>query len=335
MKNLAKLYFLIFILSFGNSAFAATQYSVSPLVIDIDAEARDILTRTITITNTGTSPATLYPTVNNISLDDGGIVREFLSPVETDRTQTLSSWLEFSRRGINLQPGTTVELPITLRVNPNPVPGTYHAFIGFGNGRNRPEAEKQVLDGKAPGSIITVTIEERKNQFLRLSQFVVDRFVTNVDNTAAVYTFVNPSEETLIPKGEIIFYDNKGREVGAVTVNNENLKIAPNEEHVFSATVPVDGLFGKYKAFLNVEYGNDQRAQIQDTSFFYIFPLKNLAIVLSVMIIVVAFFAWMLHKRFFDDDDVLDHEPLMVHVRDGVSDPKSHDIDLKNNNNEN
>ncbi len=330
-----KLIFSTFLfLVLATPVFAAPEYSISPLVIDIEAEARDILTRTITVTNTGYAPATIFPTVNNISIDDGGLIKEFLSPVETDRTQTLSSWLEFSRKGINLQAGQTVELPITLRMHPSPVPGTYHAFIGFGYGRNRPEAEKMVLSGKAPGSIITVTIEEKKNQFLKLSQFVVDRFVTSVNNNAAVYTFKNPSDETLTPKGEIIFYDNRGREVGSATVNDENLKIVPGKEHVFKTNVPVEGLFGRYKAFLNVEYGNEQKAQIQDTSFFYIFPFKSLAIILGLLITVVAGLAWFLHKKFFDEDEIHDHEPLMVHIKNGNSPPVHHDIDLKHTKNE-
>ena len=45
-------------------AEAAQSHTVAPLVIDIEVEARDIITREITLTNTGTQPLTVYPTVN-------------------------------------------------------------------------------------------------------------------------------------------------------------------------------------------------------------------------------------------------------------------------------
>lgn len=308
----------------------ATEYTVSPLVIDIDVQARDIISKTITVTNTGTNPVTLYPTVNNISLSEGGTIEEFITPVESDRTQSLSSWIEVSRLGINLAIGESKTVPITFHINPNPMAGTYHALIGFGTGRNRDEAEKQVMAGQAPASVITVTIAEKKNEFLKLAGFIVDRFVTSIDNKAAVYRFKNPGDEVLVPVGEIIFYDSTGKEVGVSPVNAEMRAISPGEEGVFETTVPVQGLFGKYKAFLSVEYGITQRASVQDTSFFYVFPLKTILIAMGIILMVVIMVAWYIHRKYFDDDDVPDDsERLMLRVRDTKSEALHHDIDLK------
>ncbi len=320
---------LTLFLSVSTFALASTSYTVSPMVIDLKSEARDIVEKEITITNTGTSPVTIYPSVNNISLQEGGTIDKFLAPVESDRTTSLASWLEISRLGIDLQPGAVKTLTLTLRVTPNPVPGTYHAFIGFGNGGNRDEAEKQVVNGQAPGIVMTVTIADNKNEFLKLSKFIISRFVTKVDNQAAVFTFKNPGDEVLVPQGEIILYDGTGKEVGTMPVNSENVSISPGGEYTFTGTVPVAGLFGKYKAFLSVEYGSTQRASLQDTSFFYVFPLKVLLILLGAFVLCVALIAWFVHKKYFDDDELIDDsERLMVHVRDSVSEPKHHDVDL-------
>ncbi|QQR65252.1 hypothetical protein IPH92_01575 [Candidatus Kaiserbacteria bacterium] len=313
----------------GANAHATTSYTVSPMVIDLKSEARDIVEKEITITNTGTAPVTIYPSVNNISLQEGGTIDKFLAPVESDRTTSLASWLEISRLGIDLQSGAAKTVKLTVRVTPNPVPGTYHAFIGFGNGGNRDEAEKQVVNGQAPGIVVTLTIADDTNEFLKLSKFIVSRFVTKVDNQAAVFTFTNPGDEVLVPQGEIILYDSTGKEVGTMPVNNENVSISPGGEYTFTGAVPTKGLFGKYKAFLSVEYGTTQRASIQDTSFFYVFPLKLLLIFLAGCILLVAVLAWYVHKKYFGEDDLDDHsERLTVHVRDSQSEPKHHDVDL-------
>ena len=311
----------------ATSAFAISSYTVSPMVMDETVEARDIISKTITIQNTGDQPLTVYPTVNNISLKEGGTIEAFLSPVESDRTTSLASWIEISRLGVDIKIGESKAIPLTLRINPEPVPGTYHAFVGFGTGRNRDVAEQQVAAGLAPGVVLNVTIEEKKNEFMKLSKFIVSRFVTSAENQAAVYTFNNPGDEPLVPKGEIILYDSTGKEVGAVAVNTENIEIPPGGEHVFTASVPTQGLFGKYKAFLSVEYGSTQRGLVQDTSYFYALPLRTILIIVLVIAIAVAAVAWYMHKKYFDEE-IDDSDRLMVHVRETQSEAKEHDIHL-------
>lgn len=307
---------------------AAVSYTVSPLVIDAEVEGRDIVEKKITITNTGNQPVTLYPTVNNISLKEGGTIDAFLTPVESDRTASLASWIEISRLGIDLQPGTSKTIDLTLRINPNPAVGTYHAFIGFGNGRNRDEAEVQVKNGNAPGTVVSVTIDDTKNVLLKLSGFIVDRFVTKQNNQAAVYTFKNPGEETLVPTGEIILYDGTGKEVAALPVNAENVSIPPGGEHSFVSAVPIEGMFGKYKAFLTVEYGGAQKGSVQDTNFFYVFPLKKMLIVLGIILLLALIGAWYFHKKYMPDEGD-DSDLLSFHVRETQSEPMHHDVDLK------
>ncbi len=321
--------FLCVFLFYPKGFVFAISYTVSPMVIDTKAVARDIITKDITITNTGETPVTVYPSVNEISLKEGGTIEAFKQAVESDRTKSVTSWIEISRLGIDLQPGTSKTIPLTIRMNPSPVPNTYHAFIGFGYGGNRDEAERQVANGQAPGTVITITIAEENREFLKLSKFIVERFVTSSNNQAATFTFTNPGDEVMTPTGEIILYDSTGKEVGALPVNTENVSIQPKAEHTFTASIPAEGKFGKYKAFLTVEYGSTQRASLQDTSFFYIFPLRMLIIMLSCFVIFVSLCAWYVHRRYFDDDmQDDDHEHLTVHVRDGHSTSKGHDLHL-------
>lgn len=309
-------------------SYGAPLYSVSPLIIDIDVEARDIIKKQITVTNTGDQQVTLFPTVNNISLKEGGTIDAFLSPVESDRTASLAAWIEISRQGIDLKPGDTKTIDVTFRISPTPVSGTYHTFIGFGYGRNRDEAEQQVKNGNAPGTVVTATIEDKKTIFLKLSGFIIDRFVTKADNQAAVYTFKNPGDEPLTPTGEIILYDGTGKEVVALPVNDEHLTINPGEEHSFVTSIPVEGMFGKYKAFLSVEYGGKQRGSVQDTNFFYVFPLKKLLIILGALLLVTVLGAWFFHKKYMPDE-LDDSEQLSFHIRDTESEARDHDLDLK------
>ena len=311
-------------------SLAAPSYTVSPLIIDLKVEARDIITKQITITNTGSEPVTVFPSVNNISITDGGRIQTFLSPAMSDRSASLASWIEISRAGIDIKIGESKTVSIVFRINPDPVPGVYHAFVGFGNGRNRDEAEAQIVRGDAPGSVATVSLVKKTTKFLKLSRFVIDRFVTSSENQAAVYKINNPSQETLVPKGEIIVYDTHGVEVASIPVNPDNISINPGENHEFATVVPTESLFGKYKAFLDVEYGDTQHASIQDTTFFYVIPFNRFLPYIGILFCLIAVGAFFVHKKYYGIDTHDDGSDFVhVHVRETVSEPKHHDIDLK------
>lgn len=310
------------------TAFAAATYSVTPLVIDEDVEPRDIIEKTITLTNTGEQPVTIYPSVNNISIDSGGGIEKFLPPVMSDQTSSLASWIEISRAGIDIKVGETKTVTLILRINPSPREGEYHAFIGFGNGRNRDEAEAMVARGDAPGTVVTVNFAEKKTILLKLSRFLIDRFVTSSENSAAAYIIKNPGDEPLVPSGEIILYDKRGVEVGSLPVNPDKIVVAPGEEKTFNTNVPTDGLFGKYKAFLSVEYGTANVASVQDTAFFYVLPLRTILMLLGIFLVLVIGISLYVHRKYYDDNDD-GSELLPVHIRETASDPLHHDIDLR------
>ncbi len=329
-NNLLRIVLSIFFV-FGcvTPAFASVSYTVSPLVIDEKVEPRDIIEKVITLKNTGDTPATIYPTVNNISLTEGGTVEEFLPQVMSDQTTSISAWIEISRAGIDLKAGESKTVKLTLRINPNVKAGEYHALVGFPYGGNRDIAERMLKNGDAPGTIVTVSIEDKKTTVLKLSRFLVDRFVTSKNNSAAAYTIKNPGDEPLVPGGEIVLYDSTGKEVGTLPVNPEHVEIPVGGEHTFEGAVPIDDLFGKYKAFLSVEYGKGNIASVQDTAFFYVLPLRTLIILILTVAVVVVLLSLYVHRKYFDDATDDGSELLPLHVRESDSDPKHHDIDLR------
>ncbi len=335
MQNFRLLFLTIALLILGISSlprisFASASYTVTPLVIDEHVEKRDIKEFTITLTNTGDTPVTIYPTVNNISVTEGGNIQEFLPRVMSDQTASLAAWIEIGRGGIDLRAGDVKTVTLTIRINPNAVHGEYHALVGFPYGGNRDEAERMVARGDAPGTIVSVSLEDKRATLLKLSRFLIDRFVTSSENAAASYSIKNPGEESLVPHGEVIFYDSRGREVGSIAVNPEEITIAPGEEHTFEARVPSEGLFGKYKAFLSVEYGSQNIASVQDTTFFYVLPMRTILIILGVLLVVVVAVSLYVHRRYFDEVVDDGSELLPVHIRENSSDPLHHDIDLRN-----
>lgn len=330
----------IFTLQLMWSPFAEANisYSVTPLIISHEVEQRDIIKEEITVTNTGQTPVTLFPMVNNITLGSDGGVEEFVPRSMADRGVSLANWIEISRRGLELMPGASETLPVTLRVNLRAEVGEYHAMVTFAHGTTRDEAERRVQHGQAgEGTIFSVTVPDDKKESLRLSKFLIKTFITQESPEDISYTLNNPGDTTIVPSGEVILYNKRGEEVRSIPLNADGNSVAPGESFAFTAGVPTEGLVGKYKAFLSLEYGSDQLASINDTAFFYIVPWKVLlayfvAIVATVLIATFVIVRRRARYEAADDDDIVD---LPLYLRDNSSDPHDRDIDLKKNGTEN
>jgi hypothetical protein len=321
---------LVFASAYPASIFASN-HIVTPLVINLDLEKRDLISDTITLTNTGDRMVRVYASVNNVAMD-GGVVDSFEQKVTADRTNTATTWIEISRKRIELGPGEVQKIPFTVRMNPETEPGDYNVFIGFAEGSNRSAAESKVAQGLAPGTIVHIAVDQTQNQFLRLEQFSIDKFITASDGESMSFTLSNPGGVEIIPAGEVIFYDNNGVEVGAIPVNSEKIKVPSNDSASFTMVIPEELTLGKYKAFLSVEYGEHLTASVHDTAFFYIVPLKQLIVIFVIVLLLAILLALYVHRRYDVGDDGDGSEYVAMYVREGKSDDQHHDIDLSKKN---
>ncbi len=323
----------LFLLSTTTLTFAAS-YSVSPLVIDRTVSPRESETVPITITNSTGGPVRLYATVNTINVDENGAITEFVEPSMVDTTVTVTSWLQISRQRIELPAGETFTTELTLKIPAKIEPGEYHAFIGFPDASNRPEAEAQVATGNVPGVVVRIAVGDDSFSLLRMSKFYIDRFITTKADRTAVITLANTGTQPVTPTGEIIFYNTKGIEVNAVPLTSESVTILEGGEASINVDLPSDLRFGKYKAFLNMQYGNNQTAQLQDTTFFYIIPIYHLLAIFMTLLVLALILALKVHRQYarVTDDDFAKIGAIPMYVRGVTSEPQDHDIDLKNQN---
>lgn len=309
-------------------AVLAAGYSVLPRVIDVAASPRDILEQKVVIKNDQPFPVTIFTFVNNVTVGLDGGVQDFVPPSMSDRTNSLSSWIEIVRAGFDIPAQGSKELPLTIRVDPHAQPGIYHAIISFGFGGNDGQASAQVSAGTAPSLLLTVTLAKPSNDSLKLQGYTVRKFVSKSAPDNLSYTLTNIGDTELRPSGDVLLYNQKGIEVGALVVNPEGKTIAPNDSATFSLSIPTEGLMGKYKAFITVRYGSNG-ASIYDTIFFYAAPLKKIIIAFGIFVVVGLMLALWVHHRYAGRsegaDDEFDDVPLErrsnssgAHVRDIV-----------------
>lgn len=323
--------FIFLVLLFAPLYSHAASYSISPLIIDLDLEKRDIVRKEITITNHDGRQIRVYPSVNEVNLDDDGTIESFVEPsMVDDRASSITSWIQISRGRVVIPPGESVTVPVTFKIHPEAKAGNYHAIIGFGSGSNQPEAQQKAMAGVAPVTAVTINIDKVQNQFLRLEKFTVERLVTNNSEGSISYVLHNPGSDPVVPAGEIIFYDNNGTEVFSQPVNSAQETVEPGDELAIVDEAPKDLKMGKYKAFLSVEYGEHLTASVHDTAFFYVLPLTQVLIIFGVIMILSIAIALYVHRRY---DVAEEYEDAMMadvplYIRTDRSQGKDHDIDL-------
>lgn len=332
MQRLTPVFTLLFLLMLPTSV-AASAITVRPFLIEETLPPRGEAIDTVKITSDyPVRKSIIYATVNEITMDEDGEIKKFVSPIMTDRTDTITSWIEVTRGRIEVKAGETVEVPVTIRVHPYAKPGVYHAFIGFVEAPNRPKAEAIAMAGDAKGVLLKVVISDQRNDDMRIASFSVDRFVTGKDGRQVSIKIENTGDIASAPTGEIIFYDSTGKEVASMPVNEEGKTVAPKEVTTLTGTIPVDNTLGRYKANVSLKYGKNQQASLFDTTYFYVLPFNVLLPIFAGILLLAIFISLWARRVFFGHEVDDDFQEVTMYVKEGHEpQPQDHDIDLKNN----
>lgn len=312
----------------------ASEYTVRPFLIDEVMEPRQQVTKPVLLSNNSTNRRYIvYATVNEITVDTAGEVKEFIPSTKADRTVTITSWIEVTRGRISIPPGENREVPLTVKVNPQAQPGEYHAFVGFVPATNRPEAEAMAMAGDVPGVILKITVSDQRKEGMRLSSFGVSRFVFGGEDRNVEIEIENTGDFSSAPTGEVILYNSRGEEVASLPINQEGNVVDPGQTEKISLALPETGLFGKLKANLVLEYGEKQRASIFDTAFFYVIPWYFVAIMAVIALLLSVIITVLFRRSFLAQTFNEDAEEVPVFIKDGHdAKPQDHDINLKSNN---
>jgi hypothetical protein len=312
----------------------ANNFVVSPLIVDVDAKQRDSFVKTVTIRNEHTAPQRYYASVHEIAVDGNGELKEFVPASMSDRSVSVTSWIEISRARIDLQPGESKELPLTIRVNQAAPAGLYHAFVGFAQASNADQAAAKVQSGLGEGVLVRIGIEALIDEGLKLNSFTTDKFSIINGRGSIKYVLENTGDTPLVPAGDIIIYDLRGRELTALPVNATNpVTIAPGEKKEFITNLPYFNRLGKHKVYLHVEYGEQNQESVYDTNFYYSVPWYYLTIIVLLLLTLVFSLSMLARRRNYDLYDPYEVEngedvPLQV-GRKRTHVDYEHDINLK------
>ncbi|MBU4217256.1 hypothetical protein L6270_05520 [Candidatus Parcubacteria bacterium] len=274
---------ILFLLFFAIGV-KADGIKVSPSVIDEKAKAKDILKYTVKIKNEKANKIELYAILFDI-LPDGS--RAILTPSELDQKTSITKWTSIKRGVISLDPGAEVEVPLQIDVNLTATPGVYHSVIAFSEGSNRAIAEVGV--SAASQILVNIEVGDQIVEKAQVEKFAASRNIFTKYPAILDLQIKNNGNVPVTPSGEILIYNRRNQQVGQVGINSLSTAIEKGSSTQFEIQWTNDaGGFGKFKAKLEAEYGNKMRRDLQDTIYFWVFPIKYL-IIFGIGLFIVTF----------------------------------------------
>jgi hypothetical protein len=273
---------------------ATTDFTVTPVVLDGKGKQREILNYKMTVTNTTNHLVSIYPWVTDVDASIGATGESDLAGTYgKDLSVSLAKWIEVTRGVVDLLPGEHREIPIMVQVHLNAKPGIYHAVIHLSHGANRREAEANT--NATNDVLINIEVLDDINERLELNMFAPEKNYFSGDSATFSYRIANIGNRGLVPHGKIHIYDRRGEEVAVIDANQEGKRLDPNAKEMIGSVWAAGDNFGRYKAMLDLQYGN--RGTIQDTVFFWIIPWKKMLSMFSMLAMVCAIIAIVLHSR--------------------------------------
>ncbi|MFH0892550.1 MAG: hypothetical protein V1867_07315 [Candidatus Falkowbacteria bacterium] len=297
---------------------ADTGVLVIPQVIDEKAKARDILEYTVKIKNNSGHQADLYALVSDLK---DGAAPDFLEAGKLDNASSLAKWVRIKRGAIQIPPGGEAEIPLTVEVNLAARPGRYHAIIVFSQGNNTTIARENYLNTNQPRLALNIEVTEDIIEKAQLTKFEASRNVYLKLPAAFTAYLSNLGNREITPQGSILIYNRKGEEVAELPVNEAGEKIAPNGSGQYESAWDVKKGFGKYKARIEIEYGEKDRRDLSDTVFFWILPLPMLLIIAGGLFLSAVILTIILFKKTYRSHHHLQNQNLpMIPEPTGVLD---------------
>jgi hypothetical protein len=312
--------FILWIPFLAAAQSSETGVTLNPHIIDAKGEAGGIFEYSIELSNQSDRKVSLYAVVNNLSAKEGR--QEFSAGASVDRSRSLANWIEVTRGVQELDPGQTKNIPIRIDVSPNAQPGEYYASVTFAAGSNRYQAEAQIEKINQPHVLVNLIIEEHIVENAQINFFRANRKVFFQYPVSFSWKVTNEGNQPIKPVGEVFIYDRRGNEVAALPVSKSD-QINPGDFSVYAADWKEKGGLGRFKAKLEMNYGQRETRDLQDAIFFWVLPWPW---VTAFFIGVVVLFSALFYLLFRKARAMHHHLPLP----ESVQEEKRGVINLKN-----
>jgi len=265
-----QIFFLIFGFSFvvftsNILAQKEVDLSVSPAVIDASAAPRAMLEYSVLLKNNTNHKLNIFPLLLDLKerekINTAGLI---------ERQYLMTKWLSINRGSVEVLPGAEKTISLDIDIPNDAIPGDYFVSITFAHGAHRLEAEENALKMNPPRLLVNLRVEDQSVEKLSILKYYPVKKISTKPNPMIGLELNNSGTVDLTPRGKVLVYNKRNQEVDAIEVNPELETVLAGEIFDFDIQLNNNLSTGKYKARLELEYGDKISRDINDTVYFIV-----------------------------------------------------------------
>lgn len=294
-------------LSFSYAGLAVADDSVvgikvQPSIIEERVDPGQVFNSVLHATNIGQEAQTFYVVKRDISgLSSDGQPNFALEGEATGFE--LSSWIKVREEPIVVLPGETKNIPFSIVIPENALPGAHLGAILMTTSVERPK-ETGISIGYQVATIINLRMSGDIVEAALLREFYTDKSIYNRPEVKFITRVENLGNTVVKPRGPIEISNMFGKNIATLIMNDSVAAILPEAARYFEAVWLGDGLsFGRYQAVLSLAYGEDEWKTISQTVSFWILPLNIIlstaGSILGLIIVIFVLVKLYIKKKLF------------------------------------
>jgi len=286
------------------SAQEGLTLSITPPLFQLNIGPGESWASSIKVVNVNPYDLTVYASPVNFEVSDEAGHSKFKPRLKTEEglSATLANWITITSDPIVVPRGKSVNVPFLVDIPADAPPGGHYAAVLVGT---------EPAKGAASGATIEVTSMVTSLFFVRvrgdikeeglIREFHSERAFYDSANVDFTLRFENKGNVHLQPQGEIAIYNMWGKERGAIPVNQKTDfgNVLPQSIRKFSFTWEGESNFfeiGRYRAIATLTFGNENRQNVNATSFFWVIPVWPTVEILGSALLFILFVAWAIRR---------------------------------------
>ncbi|MDB5254929.1 MAG: exported protein of unknown function [Candidatus Nomurabacteria bacterium] len=290
-------FLVAFCIAFFGMGVHAHATTISPARIEVAGDPGTVLKGTVTLINDQANTQTFYASYENFSAQgDNG------TPVFSAEKKGLDTWILATPDQVTVPAGKSVEVPYTITIPSNAVPGGYFAALFWSTVPPVTLPTQQLSIGAKIGSLVLLRVNGDIAESGGATSFERSDhgfFYTELP-VAMNYIFQNSGADRVMPKGAVTIRNTFFIKSTSINANASIGNVLPKSARQFSvAWAPTHNdqpagffqhvayqwhnfAFGLYSAHLSLAYGM-QGMQSTKTLWFFILPWQLLICVAMVL----------------------------------------------------
>ena len=285
--------------SFEAKAQSALTLSVSPTLFEMSAVPGQVWKSSIKVINNNNYPLTVYGNPVNFAPQGEGGQGNFKPLLDNgDQETTLAGWIEMTSETIEVPAEQSELIEFVVTIPEDAPPGGHFAAILVGTQPPvNEEGAMELRTSQIVSSLFFLRIEGDVIEDGAIRSFSSANNFTEVTSADFELRFENKGNVHLQPQGSIEIYNMWGSERGLIPINQRTDfgNVLPQSIRKFNFTWTGEQSFsdiGRFRAVASLAYGSDGRKFTSDTTYFWIVPIKPMALTLLFILGVILFVRW-------------------------------------------